>query len=109
MGYDSKLKSKFTDELFEAILLLENIEECYRFFEDISTIKELHALSQRLKVAKLLEENKTYIEIEELTHASTATISRINRCLVYGADGYKLILERLEKKENNKYLPKKEK
>ena len=101
MEYGSKLKNQFTDELFEAILELENIEECYRFFEDICTVKEIQALSQRLKVAKLLQENKTYTEIESMTHASTATISRVNRCLVYGSDGYKLILERLEKKSSD--------
>ncbi|NLK73568.1 MAG: TrpR-like protein YerC/YecD [Clostridiales bacterium] len=98
MSYESKLKNKFTDELFEAILQLQSIEECYRFFEDICTIKELQSLSQRWQVAKLLEENKTYNEIEELTHASTATISRVNKCLVYGADGYRLILKRLGEK-----------
>ncbi|MCT4604738.1 MAG: YerC/YecD family TrpR-related protein [Marinisporobacter sp.] len=100
MTYESKLKNEFTDELFEAILLLQNAEECYRFFEDICTIKEIQALSQRLKVAKLLREKKTYNEIEEITGASTATISRINRCLTYGADGYNVILDRLE--ENSK-------
>ena len=99
MKYESKLKSNFIDELFEAVLELKNEEECYRFFDDICTVKEMQALSQRLKVAKLLRENKTYNEIEEATGASTATISRINRCLVYGSDGYKMILERLEKKE----------
>lgn len=99
MGYESKLQSIFTDELFDAILLLENKEECYRFFEDICTIKEIQALSQRLKVAKLLNENKTYNEIEEITGASTATISRINRCLHYGADGYQRIIDRM--KEHN--------
>ncbi|QZY55751.1 YerC/YecD family TrpR-related protein [Crassaminicella profunda] len=98
MTYESKLKNTFTDELFEAILLLQNTEECYRFFEDICTIKEIQALSQRLKVAKLLREKKTYNEIEEITGASTATISRINRCLTYGADGYNLILDRLDEK-----------
>ncbi|MEW9121733.1 MAG: YerC/YecD family TrpR-related protein [Thermotaleaceae bacterium] len=96
MTYESKLKNQFTDELFEAILSLENLEECYRFFEDICTIKEIQALSQRLKVAKLLRLNKTYNEIEEVTGASTATISRINRCVHYGADGYTTILNRLE-------------
>jgi len=99
MKYESKLKSNFIDELFEAILELKDEEECYRFFDDICTVKEMQSLSQRLKVAKLLRENKTYNEIEEATGASTATISRINRCLVYGSDGYKMILERLEKKE----------
>lgn len=102
MGYDSKFKNKHTDELFEAILELKDLEDCYRFFEDICTVKEIQALSQRLMVAKLLQENKTYTEIEEITHASTATISRVNRCLVYGADGYKSILERVKQKNNNK-------
>ncbi|MDF2546711.1 MAG: TrpR-like protein YerC/YecD [Anaerosolibacter sp.] len=96
MTYHSRLKNEFVDELFEAVLLLEDIEECYRFFEDICTIKEIQALAQRLKVAKLLRQDKTYHEIEEKTGASTATISRINRCLQYGADGYNLILDRLE-------------
>ncbi|MGI6751193.1 MAG: YerC/YecD family TrpR-related protein [Anaerovoracaceae bacterium] len=96
MSYQSKLKNKETDELFKAILLLKNEEECYRFFEDICTIKELRAISQRLQVAKLLADNKTYNEIEAATNASTATISRVNRCLIYGADGYKTILKRLD-------------
>lgn len=98
MGYDSKLKNNFTDDLFKAILELKNLEECYRFFEDICTVKEIQSLSQRLMVAKLLQESRTYTEIEEITHASTATISRVNRCLVYGADGYKLILGRMKGK-----------
>jgi len=105
MVYNSKLTSEFLDSLFEAILLLRNQEECYRFFEDICTIKELQSISQRLQVAKLLRENKTYHEIEEITGASTATISRVNRCLHYGADGYNIILDRLEeikKNEKNK-------
>lgn len=95
MTYNSKLKSKEVDELFKAILLLENEEECYRFFEDICTIKEVEAISQRLQVAKMLNEKTTYNVIEKETKASTATISRINKCLQYGADGYKLILDRL--------------
>ena len=70
MVYDSKLKSDDLDELFEAIMLLENEEECYRFFEDICTINELHAIAQRLQVAKLLAEKKTYGEIEDITKAS---------------------------------------
>lgn len=97
MSYESKYKSQDIDDLFEAILSLKNKEDCYRFFEDLCTVKEIHALSQRLHVARLLKDNKTYNEIEEITGASTATISRINRCLVYGADGYKVILERLKK------------
>ncbi len=95
MTYDSKFKRADIDELFKAILLLDNEEDCYRFFEDICTINEIHAIAQRLQVAKLLSENKTYSEIENITKASTATISRINKCLTYGADGYKRILERM--------------
>lgn len=95
MMYNSKIRSKQTDELFEAILKLETLEECYRFFEDICTIKEIQAISQRLEVAKLLTADKTYNEIEEETGASTATISRINRALNYGVDGYNLVLRKL--------------
>ncbi len=94
---NSKLKDELTDNLFEAVLLLENIEECYNFFEDICTISEIKALAQRLEVAKMLKEDKTYTEICEKTGASTATISRVNRSLNYGADGYKMVLQRLEK------------
>ncbi len=96
MEYESKLKNRETSELFKAILLLKTEEECYRFFEDICTIKELQAISQRFQVAQLLEAKKTYSEIEGITNASTATISRVNRCLLYGADGYKLILKRMK-------------
>ncbi|AAM23873.1 MAG: TrpR like protein, YerC/YecD [Caldanaerobacter subterraneus] len=94
--YESKIKDKLVDQLFEAILKLKNIEECYRFFEDIATINEIKALAQRLEVARMLRQKKTYIEIAEKTGASTATISRVNRALNYGANGYKIILERLE-------------
>lgn len=93
---NSKIKDETTDKLFEAILLLKNIDECYRFFEDICTISEIKALAQRLEVAKMLKEKQTYTEISEKTGASTATISRVNRSLHYGADGYKMILDRLE-------------
>ncbi|MBO8169149.1 MAG: helix-turn-helix domain-containing protein [Thermoanaerobacteraceae bacterium] len=99
MGYSSKLKDPFIDRLFEAILVLENEEECYRFFEDICTIAELKAMAQRLEVAKMLRANRKYSDIAEETGASTATISRVKRCLNYGADGYKLVLDRLEEKE----------
>ncbi|TJX65494.1 TrpR-like protein YerC/YecD [Soehngenia saccharolytica] len=95
MTYNSKIKSKQADELFKAILLLEDLDECYRFFEDICTIKEIQAIAQRFEVAKLLLAKKTYNEIEEETGASTATISRINRSLNYGADGYKIVFERM--------------
>lgn len=85
------------DFLFNAILSLENLEECYRFFEDICTIGELQAMSQRLQVAKMLLEKKTYTDIAETTGASTATISRVNRCLNYGQDGYKLVFQKMKK------------
>ncbi len=96
MAYESKFKNEETDKLFEAVLKLENIEECYRFFEDLCTIKEIQSISQRFHVAYLLAQDKMYSEIEELTGASTATISRIKKCLVYGADGYKLILDKMD-------------
>ncbi|MHC1721645.1 MAG: YerC/YecD family TrpR-related protein [Aminipila sp.] len=95
MAYESKFKREDIDELFKAILTLQDEEDCYRFFEDICTINEIHAIAQRLQVAKLLSEKKTYSEIEEETKASTATISRINKCLVYGSEGYQRILTRL--------------
>ncbi|MDD2484254.1 MAG: YerC/YecD family TrpR-related protein [Eubacteriales bacterium] len=97
MSYESKLKNKETDDLFRAVLSLKTEEDCYRFFEDLCTIKELQALSQRFQVATLLDEKKTYSEIEEITGASTATISRVNRCLVYGADGYRAQIAKLKK------------
>ncbi len=96
---NSKLKDDSTDALFEAILLLKNTEECYNFFEDICTISEIKALAQRLEVVKMLEDKKIYSEISEKTGASTATISRVNRCFEYGSDGYKLILKRLRDKK----------
>ncbi|MCR5482665.1 MAG: TrpR-like protein YerC/YecD [Clostridia bacterium] len=99
MSYESKFKRKDIDELFQAVLLLEDEEDCYRFFEDICTVNEIHAIAQRWQVAKLLSEKKTYNEIEETTKASTATISRINKCLHYGADGYRRILSRMKKKK----------
>ena len=100
MAYESKFKRDDIDELFRAVLLLEDEEDCYRFFEDICTINEIHSISQRLQVAKLLSDNKTYSEIERITKASTATISRINKCLVYGAEGYKRILDRMKEQDN---------
>ena len=99
MAYESKLKRDDIDQLFDAVLTLEDREDCYRFFEDICTINEIHAIAQRLQVAKLLSEKKTYSEIESITNASTATISRINKCLLYGADGYKRVLARLTDEE----------
>ncbi len=83
------------DRLFEAILKLGSVEECYSFFEDICTIKELLDISQRLKVADMLMNKKSYQEIARATGASTVTISRVNRCLLYGSGGYRMMLERL--------------
>ena len=85
--------------LFEAVLQLENVGECYQFFEDVCTINELLSLSQRFEVAKMLTENKTYLEIAEQTGASTATISRVNRSLNYGNDGYQMVFSRMEKNQ----------
>ena len=99
MSYESKFKRDDIDELFRAILSLETEEECYRFFEDICTVNEIRAIAQRLHVAELLAEKRTYSDIEAQTMASTATISRINKCLLYGADGYKIVLDRIMKKE----------
>ncbi|MDD5921741.1 MAG: YerC/YecD family TrpR-related protein [Eubacteriales bacterium] len=99
MEFESNLKSESVDALFDAILTLENREDCYRFFTDICTIHEIQSISQRLAVAKLLSKGCTYSEIEEKTKASTATISRINKCLIYGADGYRRVIRRLEEKE----------
>ncbi len=84
------------DSLFEAILCLENKEECYQFFEDVCTINELLSMSQRFVVARMLMEECTYLEIAERTGASTATISRVNRSLNYGKDGYDLVLKRMK-------------
>lgn len=96
MSVNPKLKDPLTDQLAKAILLLKNEEECYQLFEDICTISELKALAQRLEVARMLKFGHTYDDIVARTGASTATISRVKRCLHYGADGYKIILERLE-------------
>lgn len=90
------IKSQEIDHLFEAILTLENVKECYDFFEDICTVNELHALAQRLHVAKMLREQNTYLEIAEKTGASTATISRVNRSLNYGNDGYDMVFSRIQ-------------
>lgn len=90
-----KIKTEAVDELFDAILKLETREECYTFFEDLCTINEILSLSQRLDVAKMLRDKKTYMEIAEKTGASTATISRVNRSLSYGNDGCEMIFNRL--------------
>ena len=100
---NKKIKTPEVEQLFKAIMCLENIDECFDFFEDLCTINELLSLSQRYEVAKMLREQKTYLEIAEKTGASTATISRVNRSLNYGNDGYDMVFERIYegyKKEN---------
>lgn len=96
---NKKLRSEAADQLFDAILSLETREECYAFFEDLCTVNELLSLTQRLEVAGMLREKKTYLEIAEKTGASTATISRVNRSLNYGNDGYDLVFERMDSSE----------
>lgn len=94
-----KIHTEAVDHLFEAVLCLENKEECYTFFEDVCTINELLSLSQRFEVARMLRQKKTYLEISEKTGASTATISRVNRSLTYGNDGYEMVFSRIGDKE----------
>ena len=90
------VRTKAVDGLFDAILTLKTKEDCYKFFEDVCTVNELLSISQRLEVAKLLLKKTTYLDIAQQTGASTATISRVNRSLVYGSDGYEMVFERLE-------------
>lgn len=97
--YKSRLESDEMNFLFDAILTLKTREECYRFFDDICTINEIKALEQRIQVAKMLKQGRTYLDIASATGASTATISRVNRALNYGSDGYKLVFERIEWKD----------
>ena len=97
-----KLRNPETDLLFEGILTLQTVEECYRFFTDICTIKELQAMTQRLQVAKQLSEGRNYNEVCRDTGASSATICRVNKCLNYGDGGYRTVLERLGGNEDEK-------
>ena len=94
-----KIKTEAAKRLFQAVLTLENEEECFTFFEDVCTVNELLSISQRYEVAKMLREGKTYLDISNATGASTATISRVNRSLNYGNDGYDMVLERVLKKD----------
>ncbi len=94
--YSSKAQSEKTDELYKAILSLDSLEECYRFFDDLCTIGEIHSFTQRLEVAMMLSDGVTFSVIAEKTGASTATISRVNRCLQYGADGYTEMIKKLK-------------
>ena len=95
-----EMKNETLDRFFEAVLKLEDIDDCYRFFDDVCTIKEIREIAQRLDVAKYLSEGKNYQEISAMTGASTATISRVNKCLNYGSGGYRSMLAKL--KENGK-------
>ena len=98
---NSKIKDENTDFLFDAILQLQSKEECYQFFEDLCTVSELKALSQRIVVAKMLSDKQVYSDIVAATGASTATISRVNRSLIYGCDGYDMVFSRLDKKKDS--------
>ncbi len=97
--YQSKIKSEETDRLFEAILALRDTEECYRFFEDLCTFSEIRAMAQRLQVAQMLQKGDTFVQISEQTGVSSATITRVNKCISYGSEGYKLVLDRLGEKK----------
>ncbi len=99
MSVNQRLVNPLTDHLFDGILTLKTREECYEFFEDLCTINELRDMSQRLEVARMLEAGEKYDRIEAATGASTATISRVKRCLKYGADGYVTVLGRLGEEE----------
>ncbi len=90
-----KFQTELTDNLCHAILSLDTLEECYKFFEDVCTIKEIQEIAQRLEVARLLKQGKPYNDVAKITGASTATISRVNKCISYGSGGYQIVLERL--------------
>lgn len=94
-----KIRGEQLDQLFDAILSLKTREECYQLFDDLATMNEVTSLAQRLEVAKQLTEGRTYNHIEKETNASTATISRVRRCIDYGSDGYKIVLDRLREDE----------
>ena len=93
---NNKIRTESVEHLFEAILTLEHKEECFNFFEDLCTINELLSLAQRYEVARMLKDNRTYLEIAEKTGASTATISRVNRSLNYGCEGYDMVFKRIK-------------
>ena len=90
-------KSEATDALFRAVLSLQSVEECYAFFEDLCTVKEISDMAQRLEAAKLLLGGSTYDQIVKAVEISTATISRINRCIQYGSGGYRDVIEKTQK------------
>ena len=91
------IHTEAVDRLFDAILSLETRDECYKFFEDVCTVNEILSLAQRFEVARMLTQGNTYLDISEKTGASTATISRVNRSLIDGNDGYKMVFERTDK------------
>lgn len=97
---NKKIKNDAVDSLFDAILCLKNRDECYSFFEDLCTVNELLSMSQRFEVASMLKNHRTYLEIAEKTGASTATISRVNRSLNYGNDGYEIVFDRMKESGN---------
>ena len=97
----AKIERKYLNTLYRAILALETKQECAAFLDDIFTIQELDAISQRLEVARLLHEGKNYVDINKMTGASTATICRVSKCLTYGDGGYKTVIEKLEAGEDN--------
>ena len=99
---NEKIHTRAVDQLFDAILTLENKDECYKFFEDLCTVNEIIGISQRFDVATMLRQKKTYMEISSETGASTATISRVNRSLIYGCDGYEMVFDRLGEKSPDK-------
>ena len=96
---NKKIRTSEVETLFEAIIQLKSVDECFDFFEDLATINEILSLSQRFEVARMLRQHKTYLEIAEKTGASTATISRVNRSLNYGSDGYDMVFARVKEQE----------
>lgn len=94
--------SELTENLYRAIVAIDNTEECRNFFEDICTVKEIQDLAQRLKVAQMLDDGKSYQEVSSATGASTATISRVNKCLVYGSGGYESVIRKLSDSDDDK-------
>ena len=97
--YESKVKSEMVDHLYRAILALETPEDCYRFFDDLCTVGEIQAMAQRWMVARMLQEGETFNAINEQTGVSSATITRVRKCLVYGADGYARMIDRVSRQE----------
>ena len=92
-----KIKTEAAKRLFQAVLTLETEEECFTFFEDLCTVNELESLAQRFEVASMLYDKHTYLEVADKTGASTATVSRVNRSLNYGSDGYDMVFKRMKK------------